>query len=381
MANSETVSLKSERGATRATLSEGLPQQLAYERRKPMRYLLCRPRGGLNDTLCRVQLCIETAARDNRHLIIDTSESGLMGQFSDFFTLEDRLLSEGHTPTMDSELLGRLEGLNTDPKYISEEIGLRAFLSLRWAERRLIAQAHGRRGVGADLTSDSPSELRYYEAPGGGPLAYRLLRAARVSEKVRQAVLIANRQLPARYIAAHIRATDYQAPVDDFLRRLRRQPLSLPLVVLSDNQAVVDHARKVFRKREFLAIARPEVPREGLPLHKRSQYKSSAAAAEATVASLVDLFILSRSDVLYLPFLDTRTTKGVLKLSGFSRLAAHLQTFPEVSRAFFGVDVQANPDPENQPEVHILSSPYRLWRAGEDRRLSPHVAWRSRWAE
>ena len=49
------------------------------------KFLLCRPQGGLNDTLCQIELCWRYAARFNRTLIIDARKSGLHADFSEFF--------------------------------------------------------------------------------------------------------------------------------------------------------------------------------------------------------------------------------------------------------------------------------------------------------
>ena len=50
-----------------------------------MRYLLCRPRGGFNDTLSQIFLCMQYAKKTNRKLIIDTTRSGLHDNFSSYF--------------------------------------------------------------------------------------------------------------------------------------------------------------------------------------------------------------------------------------------------------------------------------------------------------
>jgi len=50
------------------------------------KFLLCRPHGGLNDTLCQIEQCWRYAEKFGRTLIIDTLNSGLFAAFSKFFS-------------------------------------------------------------------------------------------------------------------------------------------------------------------------------------------------------------------------------------------------------------------------------------------------------
>jgi hypothetical protein len=45
------------------------------------RILLCRPQGGLNDTLCQIHRCIIYAFVHHRKLIIDTTRAGFLMNF------------------------------------------------------------------------------------------------------------------------------------------------------------------------------------------------------------------------------------------------------------------------------------------------------------
>ena len=47
--------------------------------------VLCRPRGGLNDTLCQIQRCFAYCRKHGRTLVLDTSRSGLRDDFFRYF--------------------------------------------------------------------------------------------------------------------------------------------------------------------------------------------------------------------------------------------------------------------------------------------------------
>lgn len=59
-----------------------------------MRYLLCRPRGGINDTLNQIELCWRYARSYNRILVVDTEylvSSGICISFSELFETHKNL--------------------------------------------------------------------------------------------------------------------------------------------------------------------------------------------------------------------------------------------------------------------------------------------------
>jgi len=49
------------------------------------RYIICSPRGGLNDTLNQIERCRRLCVISNRTLILFTEESGLMNPFFNIF--------------------------------------------------------------------------------------------------------------------------------------------------------------------------------------------------------------------------------------------------------------------------------------------------------
>ena len=52
-----------------------------------IKYVLCRPRGGLNDMLCEIEKCRMYAEQHGRKLLIDTTLSGFKDHFWRYFEL------------------------------------------------------------------------------------------------------------------------------------------------------------------------------------------------------------------------------------------------------------------------------------------------------
>ena len=56
-----------------------------FRAKESERFLLCRPKGGLNDCLFQIYETLIHAIRSNRKLIIDTKNWGLCDEFSNYF--------------------------------------------------------------------------------------------------------------------------------------------------------------------------------------------------------------------------------------------------------------------------------------------------------
>jgi hypothetical protein len=57
-----------------------------------VKYLLCRPLGGLNDILCQIYNCYGYCLRNNRILMIDTEYNSFFGKsFDTYFSFNERI--------------------------------------------------------------------------------------------------------------------------------------------------------------------------------------------------------------------------------------------------------------------------------------------------
>ena len=87
-----------------------------------MKYLLCRPCGGLNDILCQIGGCYNYCAKYNRILLIDTNHfKAAYGGFSfdKYFTFIDtKQKIIYNTDTIINMLHNELNTITVYPKYI-----------------------------------------------------------------------------------------------------------------------------------------------------------------------------------------------------------------------------------------------------------------------
>lgn len=280
------------------------------------RVLLCIPRGGMNDALCQIEKSLSYAERFGRQLIIDARQSGLMGQFSDYFSLYKAKV----------DVLGRLEPhhvelLNTFDCYPEELRG------------RLEARRYTKTGVvfvdealeaplTFDFTVDHPEPLLVHEQSGGGSGSMKLLNRLSLADDVLAIVTERLSALPSEYLGVHVRNTDLKTDYEAFFRDIYPSTIGKAVLICSDDTDVIVHAKQVFDRADVLSTVTPKDRAEKpdrRPLHRPSYYDNDADKRVQTVNSLVDLLALGRaSDVL---FAQCSNKGGV---SGYSRLASYL---------------------------------------------------------
>jgi hypothetical protein len=284
------------------------------------RVLLCRPHGGLNDTLCRIAVCLSYAIRFRRHLVIDTSRCSLRGPFSDYFEFAD------HTLRVSSELsedtCARLNAMRCRPAGLEARIGryrsgvvssdsnavdLDTGQSVRFADARTSA-----------FTYDYSEELLVFEGCGGGTASAHLLPQLRLAPAVREAVRRALAPLPSEYSAIHIRNTDLSTDYRALFRQVRQHGLDGPILVCSDDPRVIACARSMLTNPVLAFDGRfPSSIRSGA-LHLHGPNTGPSHHRAAAVDALIDLCALGGARQMF--FGQTMA----MRVSGFSFLASYL---------------------------------------------------------
>jgi hypothetical protein len=293
-----------------------------------------------------------------------------MGEFDDYLTFRQGSSDVRVLTRIDKELLVDLEGLSAYPNFLNSTTPLSTFLSLTLEERREVARSHGVLDLRTDLSRDYSQDLVFFEGSGGGSSSFTVLQHLSVSDSVASTIQNFAKGLPSRYLAAHVRATDYRADVEDFLKRLTRIRRRTPVYLATDNQDVYVRA-KGSKLADRLLGAPPELGLEpGQPRHLKGNFESTADVRRATEQVFRDLFALSGASRLYYPFLDPSTTgHDFPKASGFSRLARYLAENPDVHSTFFRCP---RPTPPRWPAARILAPvrprfvfwkrrPFRYW--------------------
>lgn len=289
--------------------------------RRDARWLLCRPRGGLNDMLNQIHVCWTYARRHRRRLVVDSRWSGLLDPLDRYFELRRDpsrvLLAPSRSEEFERLLEDRRPGL------------ARRSTPIPWdAERAEYLEPDTGRPLSFDRSIDHDEELLVHERHGGGSDGWRVLRRLRFTGPV--AALIADRvaALPARYVAVHVRNTDLESDAGSFLAGIRAELAGRDVLLASDDLRVRDVARRVVpdARLHWLTTTPSD---DGTPLHENPRLDRWPTNVDA----LVDLIALARAERLHIcPLVASGTRTKGSRVSGFSRLAQQLHDRPRVTR-------------------------------------------------
>lgn len=295
-------------------LAEDRAGQPAHAFRQGEKFVLCRPRGGLNDTLCQIEQCWKYAEAFSRTLLVDSTRSGLLGDFSDFFQPRDggaqvhfRLtIPQLHfldtLPCHPHQLRGKLK--TYQPAY-SKAAG--NYLDKRTSTR-----------LGFDFGRDYEEAVLVHEQCGGGTDSFALLGRITLADSLRPTVLDRIRQLGQDYVAVHVRNTDYKTAYEDLFKDVYPKVSNKSLLVCSDDAGVITHAKSFFDTSKILTSSHATHSGNRSLHFKYKKHGSNRQRRAATIDSLVDLIALGRASELYF----ANVTAGFP--SGFSTLAEYL---------------------------------------------------------
>ena len=291
------------------------------------RWLLARPRGGLNDTLCQIEKCWRFAEKTGRELVIDTRDSGLLLDFHDVF--EVRPEKGKVTPhKLTEELVEDLNKLSAFPADVQENVT--AYDNFK-DEHDEFYTLPSRQPLKFSLTRDFSEDVIVYEGMGGGVDSFCALERLAFAPWLARTIVDVLERLPDRYLSVHVRHSDMQTDYLHLLSHARRTNVGkLPVLVASDHDLVLKEARAFFGDEMFLAIP-SLIERYGEPLHHPTPGLSEEQRRIRTVEALSELFALSGAVAFLYTEVSNRT--GV---SGFSRLAAHLAKKPPLRKTLLG---------------------------------------------
>lgn len=289
------------------------------------RFVYCQPVGGLNDTLCEIERCWSYAERNSRALVIDTRVSGLMGQFSSFFSVKGARIPV--FPTVTQELLEHLNKLSAYPVVVAGRFGAYTRTPVEPIEARVEIPSNVQ--LTFDLATTYEHGVLLRESLGGGHDAHQAVKRLTLHEAVRREVIRVLDQLPQTYVGIHVRNTDYITDYKPFFERLLPKLTGRTVLVCSDDQEVIDYAKEYFDLSTVITSSYTPV-KKGMRLHEDISYEDQASRTQATINSLIDLFALAGAKCLY--YMDV--TRG--RTSGFSMLANYLHEHRDVRLAFMG---------------------------------------------
>ncbi|MFZ1546150.1 MAG: glycosyltransferase, partial [Candidatus Nitrotoga sp.] len=258
------------------------------------KFLLCRPHGGLNDTLCQIEQCWRYAEKFGRTLIIDTLNSGLLAEFSEFFSPRNSL-TKVHFSLSEKQLCF-LDTLNCFPHSVQGK--LKTYFAVYSIDSKNYVDRETTAILTFNFDKNYDELVLIHEQSGGGTLSFDLLNRISISENIRPIVLDRIQHLGYDYLAVHVRNTDYQTQYKDLFRDVYPSANNKSLLICSDDAEVISHAKNFFTLSNVLTSS--QTPQTGnKPLHLRTTHSDDEQRKKATINSIIDLIALGRSTELY----------------------------------------------------------------------------------
>ncbi|MCR8725932.1 hypothetical protein [Frigidibacter sp. ROC022] len=300
--------------------------------------LLAMPRGGFNDMLCQLELCVRAAERSGRLLVVDTRQSGLEDDLFEYFDLApgQRIVALRDWSGTVATAHGRITATHGDTETVWQLP--EGDLDLRYDEGQ---------------PQDAPILLHY--AHGGGELGVAFLARLRLKPALVDRILGARRAIGGRYAAVHIRHTDYQTDFRTAFRLIARRMRGWRLLICSDSQIPIGYFAKTHGPEFDWTTTDTARSSDNSPLH----YSGGTRVSERNAEMLTDLYLMATAARLVM--VDTLNSKR----SGFAVLAAHMRRRLDVA----SLDQGAEGVPALTLKARfplwlgsLWSNPFRVWR-------------------
>lgn len=308
------------------------------------RWIVCRPRGGLNDTLCQLEMGLRFAQRTGRKITIDSLNSGLLLPFDDVFSFVDKDSGKSYA-SLSEGLAEFLNGLTAFPSDTTGKV--LAYDRIKDSSDEFYTQPSNQ-PLKFPLTRDYPEPVVVYEAMGGGVLSHCFLQRVALHTSFVADVQAALQDFPNHYASVHVRQSDLSTDYEQLLGSVKERIAGMPVFVASDSGEVIDYARTIFKREQLLTLS-TATSRDGQPLHTPTRELSLDERRQLTKELLIELFAIAHSNQFF--FGDVTNRSGI---SGFSRLAAFLVKTPKVRRQLLG---SPNAQQEIRPgQTHHVAS-------------------------
>jgi hypothetical protein len=279
------------------------------------RFVLCRPHGGLNDTLVQIFRCYAYAKEHQRNLIIDTLRSGIYLPFDRFFKL--------NTPdpsvfmSLNSDILHHLQSLACHPVELQGRID--SYTLVLSPKIKGYRDSQSEAPTKLDFSESFDEPLVIHEAYGGGKQSIDMLRLLRFTTSVADEVKLRLSDLPDAYAVLQIRNTDMKTDYLPFLEALKHKITGKFVVVCSDDDAAVTQVRAALGFANTASLRRIG-GFKGRPLHMLGKHLNENLKFDIMMDALTDLMAMALSEKLYF----TENRQGTH--SGFAQLGRLLHS-------------------------------------------------------
>lgn len=286
-------------------------------------YLVCYPQGGWNDMMSRIWYCYQYSLISNRTLIIDTTKNWFRDDIFSYLSLAFENLYRGdissfitHLYETETVFPPQLKGMKNDE-----------FPTIIW-------KAPGHMETESGIVLSTRLDRMYEEnvlvyADCGSILHINsILCYTTFSPMVIDLVKERFGRLPTGYISVHVRNTDYQSPVDDFIKQHHDLFNNHTIFIASDHLNTIHRFQNDYNALSFSSI--PSLP-DGKNIHESNESQSLRISLDQirsfNLDTISDFLLLSCGSQFYYSSQQSGFSRAVLYLNHHAGLLEFLIPF------------------------------------------------------
>jgi len=203
------------------------------------RFILCIPRGGLNNVFCQILKCLAYAKKEDRLLVIDTTSNHLKEPIEKYIQFHDKNIWTGDLKNWYTEA----ETYSVYPPEIKTCI---RNIPAKWKKtpRGTVYEVDGV-NCSPDLKKSYDEDIVIYINCGGGA-GINALRISTLSAAIKQEFSVRYNAMPKPYTALHIRNTDRKSNVEEFLQKYSSILGKQPVFLASDDAKLIATLKKKY---------------------------------------------------------------------------------------------------------------------------------------
>lgn len=291
------------------------------------KYVICRPHGGMNDSLDVVEQCWRYAERHDRSLLVDMKHSAFCKSLADYFVPLDKSVVNFRYRFRS---FSRLDFLSSEPKILRHRVNryktrIKLHETISELEWRMLVEVNSDTEVGFDFSNNHEAKILICESYRIGSDADSFLKRVLLNSEVADEINETLRtfcSLP--YVGIHIRNTDLQSDFLGLFERLRPELEGRRILICSDDHKVKIEATKAFPKSEVFSTS--DIPALNGKPYQRPYLNTLAGERKLVIDSLTDLFSLLFATGFHSAAIVNRQEKE----SGYSQLARRLRADPKI---------------------------------------------------
>lgn len=257
-----------------------------------VKYLLCRPLGGLNDNLNRIFHCLKYCKKYNRILLIDMKHNnGYSINLSDYFQFNDLNI------ICDSDVIKKIISQNNFTIYPNEITDLYNYKmdydvnnTLDW----MFVCGDKYFSTEINLNIDYLEDIILYNNCGGGTNSLELFKIINLKKIIIGEFYLRYNQIHKPYTSIHIRNTDYKLDYKDFFEKNKKYIINKNIFLATDSKEVLNF----FKDNNIKFYNFTTLSDNNQPIHSKWTQNDKS---KVFIDTLCDLLILALGESFILP--------------------------------------------------------------------------------